>query len=306
MPVITRLGVVAVACTVLGVAPSPAARSALSSFERSGTSSAKAPAQDLFLTAPVRTALVDAAAAHYGLPASDFVGLGSGPYYDAAYYAYDAVTSTYWAGASLVPKAGSYQAGVVVQDDGAYLIFDRTVHGAWQVRDVGYSDTVGDCAAYHVSIPAAVVAVWHWVPGTCHPPMATPGPTSVPKPAALRQPVLGSAAFIPRIGVGWGTYKPSEIFNGGDPSGMISGITWTGWGQPEAYGYGKTSIFKPSGGFYPGNVTAELRAFDLGRCTPKGPIAYRLLEVREPSAPGGKFGKWSVWDDVKTLCSPYA
>ena len=67
-------------------------------------------------------------------------------------------------GASLVPSPSSYQAGVVVQDDGAYLIFDRTAHGAWQAHDVGYVDTVGDCAAYHVSIPAAVVAVWHWVP----------------------------------------------------------------------------------------------------------------------------------------------
>ena len=65
---------------------------------------------------------------------------------------------------------------MVVQDDGAYLIFDRTAHGAWQAHDVGYSDTVGDCAAYHVSIPAAVVAVWHWVPGTCHPPANLYGP----------------------------------------------------------------------------------------------------------------------------------
>ena len=63
---------------------------------------------------------------------------------------------------------------------------------------------------------------------------------------------------------------------------------------------------EPSGGFYPGNVTAELRAFDLGRCSAKGPTAYRLLDVREPSSPGAKFGKWFVWDDVKTLCTPEA
>jgi hypothetical protein len=100
------------------------------------------------------------------LPPLRSPGSGKG----TTYYAYDISTSTYWAGASLVPNPSSYEAGVVVQDDGAYLIFDQTAHGAWRARDVGYSDTVGDCAAYHVSIPAAVVAVWHWVPGTCHPP----------------------------------------------------------------------------------------------------------------------------------------
>jgi hypothetical protein len=190
----------------------------------------------------------------------------------------------------------------VVQDDGAYLIFDRTVQGPWQAHDVGYTDTPGDCAAYHVSIPAAVVAVWHWAAGTCHPPMAAPAPGGTP---ATLQPVLGSSAFIPRIGVGWGTYRPTEIFNGGDPSGLISAIKWTGWGQAQALGYGKTSIFKPNGGYYPNAVTAELRAYDLGRCTAQGPTAYRLLQVREPSSPGGKLGKWFVWGDVKTLCRPY-
>jgi len=123
-------------------------------------------AENLALTSAVRTALVDAGASHYGLASSAFTGLGQG----TAYYAYDLSTSTYWAGASLVPSPTSSEAGVVVQDDGAYLIFDRPAHGAWQAHDVGYSDTVGDCAAYHVSIPAAVVAVWQWVPGTCHPP----------------------------------------------------------------------------------------------------------------------------------------
>ncbi len=123
-------------------------------------------AENLPVTSAVRIALVDAGASHYGLASSAFTGLGQG----TTYYAYDLSNSTYWAGASLVPSPSSSQAGVVVQDDGAYLIFDRAEHGAWQAHDVGYSDTVGDCAAYHVSIPAAVVAVWHWVPGTCHPP----------------------------------------------------------------------------------------------------------------------------------------
>ena len=141
-------------------------------------------AQNLVLTSTVRSALVAAAASHYGLPASDFVGLGAAPAYYPAYYAYDKATSTYWAAASLVPKRSSYAAEVVVQDDGAYLIFHRTPPGAWQAHDVGYTDTVGTCAAYHVSIPAPVVAVWHWAAGTCHPPVATAAPTSASRPSA--------------------------------------------------------------------------------------------------------------------------
>lgn len=421
----TTLGALVVSCAVIGLALLPVAPLKAAA----NRAAAPAPAESLVITSAVRTSLVDAGASHFALPASDFLGLGLG----AAYYAYDRVTSTYWAGASLVPNPKSYEAGVVVQDDGAYLIFDRNVHGSWQVHDVGYSDSVGICADYHVSIPSAVVAVWDWVPGTCHPPQPSTNPSGTaanltitktldaqiranffdayrldPKPTAVfgvpaglpeshvvgptiehagviyasspsadsywvvadicfdiptgcedagayqvfhregsggaytymdidlcvippalarlwfpggqypmgerctkvaaapRQPVLGSTSFIPRIGVGWGMYKPSEIFNGGDPSGMIDGISWTGWGMPEAIGYGKTYIFKPNGGYYPGSVTAELRALDLGHCSAGGPLAYQVLEVREPSVPGGKLGPWFAWDDVKTLCRPYS
>ena len=88
-----------------------------------------------------------------------------------------------------------------------------------------------------------------------------------------------------------GTYKPKRIFNGGDPAGLIYGITWTGWGQPDAYGYG-TGILG----------TTELRAFDLGRCTTNGLRAYRFLDVRQPSKSGGKLGGWSSWNDNQTIC----
>ena len=144
----TKLSIVT-AATVLGLAPLTVASSA----------QAANAAQNLVLTSTVRSALVAAAASYYGLPASDFVGLGAGPEQYPAYYAYDKATSTYWAGASLVPKRSSTAAQVVVQDDGAYLIFHRTPPGGWTAHDVGYTDNVGTCAAYHVNIPAPVVAV---------------------------------------------------------------------------------------------------------------------------------------------------
>jgi hypothetical protein len=102
--------------------------------------------------------------------------------------------------------------------------------------------------------------------------------------------------------VGWGTYKPPEIFNGGDPSGMVSGIHWKDWGKKDAKGIGKTSIFMPGGGYYPGLVSADLRTSDLGHCTAGGPLAYEHLSVREPSKPGGPLGPWSSWSESKTLC----
>jgi hypothetical protein len=121
---------------------------------------------------------------------------------------------------------------------------------------------------------------------------------------ASRQPVvvLGSAVYAGSIGVGWGTPHPPEIFNGGDPSGMVSRIRWASWGGSTATGHGKTSIFKPGGGYYGTLVSAQLRAYDLGRCTAHGPLAYRQLSVREPSRPGGPLGPWAPWSGSKTLC----
>jgi len=117
-----------------------------------------------------------------------------------------------------------------------------------------------------------------------------------------KTPVLGSKAFAGPSGSGWGTYEPSEVYNGGDPSGMVKDIVWSHWGDAVSIGTGKTWIFKPEGGYYPSPVTAELRASDLGHCTLHGPLAYRHLGSREPSKPGGKLGPWFPWSDAPTLC----
>jgi len=124
-------------------------------------------AKNLPLTNAVRAQLVAAGAAYHGLAASDFTGLFPG----TAYYALDVTTSTYWAGASLVPNPKSYEAGVVVQDDGGYLIFHRPANGAWKAVQDGGLITAAACAHAHVSVPAAVLVVWHWAPGTCTPPL---------------------------------------------------------------------------------------------------------------------------------------
>jgi hypothetical protein len=111
--------------------------------------------------------------------------------------------------------------------------------------------------------------------------------------------VLGAQAFAPN-GTGWGTAEPAEIFNGGDPSGLVATIHWRSWGGPTAIGWGRTSIFKPQGGYYRQQVRIELRAGGLGRCG--GQRAYTQLSVRGPSRPGGPLGPWGSWSDAPSLC----
>jgi hypothetical protein len=119
--------------------------------------------------------------------------------------------------------------------------------------------------------------------------------------AARPTPVLGAHQHVPGTR-GWGTVRPRTVFNGGDPSGLVSDIHWLDWGGPRVRGWGETSIFRPSGGYYPRLVKAELRPFSLGRCSRLGPLAYRRLEVRVPVRPGGPLGPWTLWAGNGNIC----
>lgn len=120
--------------------------------------------QNLVVTAAVRAALLQAGAALKGLPASDFTGLAPG----MTYYAYDATTATYWAGAGLLPSPSSLQAQVSSQDDGAYLLFSMPAGGVWTAVNDGLGGLPGSpCPA---PVPAVILALWHWPAGTCNPP----------------------------------------------------------------------------------------------------------------------------------------
>lgn len=119
---------------------------------------------------------------------------------------------------------------------------------------------------------------------------------------AAANPVLGAKAFAAPYGKGFGTAEPKEIFNGGDPSGSVRDIKWTGWGNPSAIGYGLNPIFKPHGGYYRKPARIELRATALGKCGKQA--AYTKLEVRIPKKPGGKLGKWMSWSGAYTICKP--
>jgi hypothetical protein len=120
---------------------------------------------------------------------------------------------------------------------------------------------------------------------------------------AASVPVLGARSLNAPNGRGWGYAQPSEIFNGGDPSGLVTHIHWSSWGGAVAHGAGQNAIFAPHGGYYGKPVTIQLAASDLGRCTAHGPLAYRKLMAREPSRPGGPVGHWFVWGGSPTICT---
>lgn len=128
-----------------------------------GTTGSSSTAQNLLVTTALRAELLAAGAASHNLPVSAYTGLVPG----RTYYAYDPATATYWAGAALVPSRSSVPAQVSVQDDGSYLLFSRTAGSSWQVESVGMTGIAG--AKCPVAVPATVLAVWGWAPGTCRP-----------------------------------------------------------------------------------------------------------------------------------------
>jgi hypothetical protein len=145
--------------TVTTTVPAPSTPNAGST---SGGTTVASGAQNLVATAAVKTQLLAAGAALHKLKPSDYTGLTKGE----TYYAYDAATKTYWAGTQLVPRSSSQPAQIANQDDGAYLVFRRFGAGAWRGWETGAAPAPADC---QVKVPAVVIAVWNWAPGTCHP-----------------------------------------------------------------------------------------------------------------------------------------
>ena len=124
-----------------------------------GTAHADAPV-NLTVTDTVRTQLIEAGAAHKGLPVSDFVGLRPG----LTYYAYDPDTATYWAGARMAP---SPIRGLVIadQDAGTYTLFQQHQGGPWKA----YSDGVARDPGCPAPLPPTIVAMWGWDAKWCRP-----------------------------------------------------------------------------------------------------------------------------------------
>ncbi len=133
--------------------------------------------------------------------------------------------------------------------------------------------TVTVTASSPASSPASGAA-----PVTAPSPAAAASPSaqpSAPAPGAI--PTLGRLAGIFAHGTGFGQVKPSKIFNGGDPTGLVTRIAWQSWGGSRAVGTGMNDYVGPGQSVAAGTEEpATVVAFDLGTCD--GKLMYRAVE----------------------------
>jgi hypothetical protein len=119
-----------------------------------------------------------------------------------------------------------------------------------------------------------------------------PAPTTTtahPVPATLGQPHGPNEQ-------GYGDVEPSTIFNGGDETGLVTGITWHHWGSAMAIGTGGTSDYVGAGSTVAGGSPelATVVAFDLGTC--HGRAGYLAVEWYFPEE-GQTFSPHSYLND---------
>lgn len=79
--------------------------------------------------------------------------------------------------------------------------------------------------------------------------------------------MLGLASAWGPSAVGFGQVRPTEISLGGDPTGLLTGITWQSWGGDTAAGSGTGTYVGPNQTAAQGmQETATVVASDLGTC----------------------------------------
>jgi hypothetical protein len=78
-------------------------------------------------------------------------------------------------------------------------------------------------------------------------------------------------------GQGFGQVKPARIFNGGDPTGLVTHIVRKTWGGSQAVGTGRTDFVGPGQTSATGTQEpATIVAFHLGTCG--GRRMYQAVE----------------------------
>jgi hypothetical protein len=98
---------------------------------------------------------------------------------------------------------------------------------------------------------------------------------AVPSASADPQPTLGQVWGSGQDG--YGTVRPARVFNGGDPTGDIWGISWSSWGGPQAKGAG-TAYWEPPDASVADSVSrpATIVAYNLGTCN--GQLMYQAAK----------------------------
>jgi hypothetical protein len=109
--------------------------------------------------------------------------------------------------------------------------------------------------------------------------------------AAQHVPVLGQS----RPGTqGYGSVRPSALNNGGDPTGIVTNLSWQSWGGSEAVGTGTGYYDAPNEPVAQATPEqATVVAFDLGTCA--GQYMYEAVEWYFPES-GGSFDSASYLD----------
>jgi hypothetical protein len=106
-------------------------------------------------------------------------------------------------------------------------------------------------------------------------------------PATSSAPALGQPAGDFVHGTGFGQVKPPTVYNGGDPTGLVSAITWQSWGGATATGTG-TSVYVAGNQPVAAGTeqSATIVAFNLGTCGHR--LMYQAVEWYFPQH-GQKF-----------------
>jgi len=114
----------------------------------------------------------------------------------------------------------------------------------------------------------ATLAIW----------IAAPPQDVAASGGARPEPTLGLMTGLFTHGaVGFGQVRPKEVYNGGDPTGLVTSITWHGWGQGQAIGTGRAEWVGPNQSVATGTFEpTRIVAFDLGTCN--GHYMYAAVE----------------------------
>jgi hypothetical protein len=116
---------------------------------------------------------------------------------------------------------------------------------------------------------------------------ATATQAVAPASSSRAQPTLGVLTGTFFDGAGFGQVRPREVYNGGDPTGLVTSITWHGWGGAQAVGTGRSDYVGPNQAVAAGTIEpVRIVAFDLGTC--RGRYMYAAVEWYFPQH-GGVF-----------------
>jgi hypothetical protein len=150
-----------------------------------------------------------------------------------------------------------------------------------------------------IAVSVALCALVAGCSGGANPSAAGPASpsTGVPasataSPAATQQvPVLGQSRTDTQ---GYGSARPTTLDNGGDPTGVVTNVSWQSWGGAQATGTGLAYYDPPNVPVAQATQEqATVVAFDLGTC--QGQYMYQAVEWYFPES-GGSFDATNYLD----------